>query len=95
MGNRCQTSWSQSTSCCSLRLSSCPVARKFAPSRAPEALKDQHDPQEPCTRFENITKKNRIKATNHQEEKGEGKKKKKEIANLRDQGKGARAVPDP
>ena len=43
------TSWSQSTICCSLSTSSFPVARKCAPSSAPDVLNDQHDPHEPYT----------------------------------------------
>jgi len=39
---------SQSTSCCSLRLRSFPVARKLAPSIDPVVLKAQHDPHLPC-----------------------------------------------
>ena len=42
------TSWSQSTSCCSLKLRSFPVLRKWAPSTAPVALKVQHEPHIPC-----------------------------------------------
>ena len=38
---------SQSTSCCSLRLRSLPVAMKLAPSIAPVVLKAQHDPHTP------------------------------------------------
>jgi len=44
-----RTTWSQSTSCCSLRLTSSPVAKKWAPSNAPVVLKDQHEPHEPYT----------------------------------------------
>lgn len=39
---------SQSTSCCSLRLRSFPLARKWAPSIDPVVLKAQHDPHLPC-----------------------------------------------
>jgi hypothetical protein len=41
------TTWSQSTICCSESTSSLPVARKCAPSSAPDALNDQQEPHEP------------------------------------------------
>ena len=41
------TVWSQSTSCCSLRLRSFPVAIKLAPSIAPVVLNAQHAPHTP------------------------------------------------
>lgn len=39
---------SQSTSCCSLRFRSLPVAMKLAPSIDPVVLNAQHEPQDPC-----------------------------------------------